>query len=416
MGGRLSARASPTGRIRGSGSTSSCRRGRRRGSWSSCTAATGAPSTAATGRISPPGRSARGWAVAMPGYVLAPEARIAAITAMIREAVAAAAARGGGADPAGRAFGGRASGGAAALRRQPAARGGAGADRAGGADQRALRPPPAAAAPAQRDAAARPAGGAAGEPGAARGAGAAVPVHVWVGADERPEFVRQSELLANVWAGLGVDMRLTIEPGRHHFNVIDGLADPGVGSRRGGGRGGGVKTHARVVVIGGGVVGCSVLYHLAKAGWTDAMLIERSELTSGSSWHAAGGFHTLNGDPNVAKLQAYTVVALPRARGDLRAVVQPAPDRRGDAGGRSGADGLPAARPRQGAVPGDGHRDHHAVGGGGDVSADGPRRTSSARSGTRSRGISIRRGRRTPMPRRRRSSGRRSCSGTGWWS
>ena len=68
-----------------------------------------------------------------------------------------------------------------------------------------------------------------------------------------------------------------------------------------------MKTHARVVVIGGGVVGCSVLFHLAKAGWTDVMLIERSELTSGSSWHAAGGFHTLNGDPNVAKLQAYTV-------------------------------------------------------------------------------------------------------------
>jgi dimethylglycine dehydrogenase len=61
------------------------------------------------------------------------------------------------------------------------------------------------------------------------------------------------------------------------------------------------------VVIGGGVVGCSVLYHLTKAGWTDVMLIERSELTSGSTWHAAGGFHTLNGDPNVAKLQAYTV-------------------------------------------------------------------------------------------------------------
>lgn len=68
-----------------------------------------------------------------------------------------------------------------------------------------------------------------------------------------------------------------------------------------------MKTETRVVVIGGGVVGCSVLYHLAKAGWTDIMLIERSELTSGSSWHAAGGFHTLNGDPNVAKLQAYTV-------------------------------------------------------------------------------------------------------------
>ena len=68
-----------------------------------------------------------------------------------------------------------------------------------------------------------------------------------------------------------------------------------------------MQTHARVVVIGGGVVGCSVLFHLARAGWTDVLLIERSELTSGSSWHAAGGFHTLNGDPNVAKLQAYTV-------------------------------------------------------------------------------------------------------------
>jgi dimethylglycine dehydrogenase len=68
-----------------------------------------------------------------------------------------------------------------------------------------------------------------------------------------------------------------------------------------------MKSHAKAVVIGGGVVGCSVLYHLARAGWTDVMLIERSELTSGSSWHAAGGFHTLNGDPNVAKLQAYTV-------------------------------------------------------------------------------------------------------------
>lgn len=63
----------------------------------------------------------------------------------------------------------------------------------------------------------------------------------------------------------------------------------------------------RAVVIGGGVVGASVLYHLARAGWSDVALIERSELTSGSSWHAAGGFHTLNGDPNMASLQAYTV-------------------------------------------------------------------------------------------------------------
>jgi dimethylglycine dehydrogenase len=68
-----------------------------------------------------------------------------------------------------------------------------------------------------------------------------------------------------------------------------------------------MKSHARVVVIGGGVVGCSVLYHLAREGWTDAILLERSELTSGSTWHAAGGCHTINGDPNVAKLQKYTI-------------------------------------------------------------------------------------------------------------
>jgi len=68
-----------------------------------------------------------------------------------------------------------------------------------------------------------------------------------------------------------------------------------------------MKSHARVTVIGGGVVGASVLYHLVKAGWTDAVLIERDELTSGSTWHAAGGMHTLNGDPNVAKLQEYTI-------------------------------------------------------------------------------------------------------------
>ena len=68
-----------------------------------------------------------------------------------------------------------------------------------------------------------------------------------------------------------------------------------------------MKTTAQVAVIGGGVVGCSVLYHLIKAGWTDVVLIEKSELTSGSTWHAAGGMHTLNGDPNVAKLQQYTL-------------------------------------------------------------------------------------------------------------
>ena len=68
-----------------------------------------------------------------------------------------------------------------------------------------------------------------------------------------------------------------------------------------------MKSHAQVVVIGGGVVGCSVIYHLSKLGMTDVVLIERSELTSGSTWHAAGGFHTLNADTNMAALQGYTI-------------------------------------------------------------------------------------------------------------
>ncbi len=68
-----------------------------------------------------------------------------------------------------------------------------------------------------------------------------------------------------------------------------------------------MKSTAQVVVIGGGVVGASVLYHLTQAGWTDVVLLERRELTAGSTWHAAGGMHTINGDPNVAALQRYTV-------------------------------------------------------------------------------------------------------------
>ncbi|MEQ6247888.1 FAD-dependent oxidoreductase [Sulfitobacter sp. HNIBRBA3233] len=68
-----------------------------------------------------------------------------------------------------------------------------------------------------------------------------------------------------------------------------------------------MQTSTRVCVIGGGVVGASVLYHLTKLGWSDVMLVERSELTSGSTWHAAGGFHTLNGDTNMAALQGYTI-------------------------------------------------------------------------------------------------------------
>ena len=68
-----------------------------------------------------------------------------------------------------------------------------------------------------------------------------------------------------------------------------------------------LPSHARVVVIGGGVVGCSILFHLAKFGWKDVILLERQELTAGSSWHAAGMIHTLSSDPNISRLQGYTI-------------------------------------------------------------------------------------------------------------
>jgi glycine/D-amino acid oxidase-like deaminating enzyme len=63
---------------------------------------------------------------------------------------------------------------------------------------------------------------------------------------------------------------------------------------------------ARVVVIGGGVTGCAILYHLAKAGWTDVVLLERSELTAGSSWHAAGSLFGMTTPSNASVLQKYT--------------------------------------------------------------------------------------------------------------
>jgi len=68
-----------------------------------------------------------------------------------------------------------------------------------------------------------------------------------------------------------------------------------------------MKDSARAVIIGGGVVGASVLYHLAKIGWRDVLLLEKSELTSGSTWHAAGGMHTFNGEANISRLQKYTI-------------------------------------------------------------------------------------------------------------
>jgi len=68
-----------------------------------------------------------------------------------------------------------------------------------------------------------------------------------------------------------------------------------------------MKTHAQAVVIGGGLIGCSILYHLTKLGWTDVVLLERDELTSGSTWHAAAGIHGLHDHNNISRLQYYTM-------------------------------------------------------------------------------------------------------------
>ncbi|MDH0613993.1 MULTISPECIES: FAD-dependent oxidoreductase [unclassified Agrobacterium] len=68
-----------------------------------------------------------------------------------------------------------------------------------------------------------------------------------------------------------------------------------------------MKTHARAVVIGGGVVGVSTLYHLARKGWSDSVLIERKELTSGSTWHAAGLLPLFNMSYSVGQIHKYSV-------------------------------------------------------------------------------------------------------------
>ncbi len=68
-----------------------------------------------------------------------------------------------------------------------------------------------------------------------------------------------------------------------------------------------LPTTARAVVIGGGVIGCSILYHLAKLGWSDVVLLERDELTSGSTWHAAANIHGLHDSTNISRIQHYTM-------------------------------------------------------------------------------------------------------------
>lgn len=170
------------------------------------------------------GPLARGWAVAMPGYRLAPEARVGQITRGIARAIEAAAAL----VPGPIRLTGHSAGGHL-VTRQICADSGLAPEVLARVDGvlsisglHDLRPllRTAMSADLRLDAAQ-----AAAESPALlwplRGA------HVWVGAAERPEFLRQSALLANVWTGLGVEMALTIAPGRHHYDVIDGLCDPG---------------------------------------------------------------------------------------------------------------------------------------------------------------------------------------------
>ena len=76
-----------------------------------------------------------------------------------------------------------------------------------------------------------------------------------------------------------------------------------------------MQSQARVVIIGGGIMGASLLYHLAELGWTDCMLIEKDELTSGSTWHAAGQCPSITGSFNLAKIHAYSNSLYPQLEG-----------------------------------------------------------------------------------------------------
>ena len=72
-----------------------------------------------------------------------------------------------------------------------------------------------------------------------------------------------------------------------------------------------MRDQARVVVVGGGMMGVGLLYHLAEEGWTDVMLVEKGEMTSGSTWHAAGLCTNFIADYNMAKIHKYAVELYP---------------------------------------------------------------------------------------------------------
>ena len=68
-----------------------------------------------------------------------------------------------------------------------------------------------------------------------------------------------------------------------------------------------IPNSAKVVIIGGGVAGCSAAYHLAKYGWKDTILLERDQLTSGTTWHAAGLVGQLGANATITKLRKYSL-------------------------------------------------------------------------------------------------------------
>jgi sarcosine dehydrogenase len=68
-----------------------------------------------------------------------------------------------------------------------------------------------------------------------------------------------------------------------------------------------MQDSAQVVIIGGGIVGCSTAYHLTKMGWRDVALIDKGELTSGSTWHAAGLVGQLRSERNITRMLQYSV-------------------------------------------------------------------------------------------------------------
>jgi acetyl esterase/lipase len=167
------------------------------------------------------GALARGWAVAIPSYTLAPEARLSEITREIAAAVTFAAAEvGGGLRLAGHSAGGHLVTRMLCEDAPPLPRLSQVISISGLHDLRPLLATEMNEKLQLDDAAA------AAESAALRKPIAGARVVCWVGADERPEFVRQTDLLANIWTGLGAETRAVHASGKHHFNVIEDLADP----------------------------------------------------------------------------------------------------------------------------------------------------------------------------------------------